>query len=283
MKFTAALTVVGFALTATSAMAAPILGGTNGGWRTGGGAQENLQMFWDGDSWDSHSTHDGQTLNPCNAGSLVAGVNCGLNAAALGAATAAGAPVNGSTFSMTTPGGAFEYWGNGDGSADLDFVFGEATGAWYDFSLLGEFSDDWGINEFGWYDANDPNSRTAIFPDAHTVGAANSVYIPGNFGFYYRNTSDPSEMFFTQTSLNLNGDKQQFAAFQIGDVNFLGVEDIFSNVITQRWANGTADYDYNDVMIGFTRSQAVPEPGTLLLMGLGIVGAATRLRRKTRV
>jgi hypothetical protein len=182
---------------------------------------------------------------------------------------------------MNTPGGAFEYWGNADGSADMNFVY-EETGAWYDFSMLAEFTDDWAINEFGWYDASNPNNRSVIFSAAQTSGAAASAFIGGNFGFYYQSSTNPGKTFFTQTSLNGMGNKQQFAAFQIGDQNFLGIEDIFSNTISRTWQHGTADYDYNDVMIGFTRRASVPEPGTLLFMGLGLAGAAARLRRKAR-
>ena len=80
-------------------------------------------------------------------------------------------------------------------------------------------------------------------------------------------------MFFTQTSLNgVWGDKQQFAAFQIGHLNIVGVEDIFSHTITEVWTSTSADYDFNDVMVGFRRVN-VPEPSSLLLMGLGLAAA----------
>ena len=78
----------------------------------------------------------------------------------------------------------------------------------------------------------------------------------------------------------LGATKQQFAAFQQGDYTILGVEDIFSNTLTPSWQPGTADYDYNDVMFGF-RAAAVPEPGTLLLLGMGLAGVAVQRRRKT--
>ena len=102
--------------------------------------------------------------------------------------------------------------------------------------------------------------------------------IPTNFGFYYLNTSGNGEMFFTQSMFNTQGaTKQQFAAFQHGDYTILGVEDIFSNTLTQGWQRGTADYDYNDVMFGFRST--VPEPTTLLLLSVGIAGVAFRRRK----
>ncbi len=113
------------------------------------------------------------------------------------------------------------------------------------------------------------------------MGSTAQVFIPSNFGFYYLNTSGNGEIFFTQSAFNtLGATNQQFAAFQQGDYTILGVEDIFSNTLTRSWQPGTADYDYNDVMFGF-RATAVPEPGTLLLLGMGLAGAAIQRRRKT--
>jgi PEP-CTERM motif len=277
MKLTAAITFVGLALSASPALAVPIIG-TSGGWQSGHTAQENFSTYWDGNSWDSQSVFDGGAFNACNAGSLVGGSSCGLSAAARISALAAG--VNATNFNLAGGNSAFEYWGNADGGADGDFVFGGATGGWYDFSLLGEFTDDWAINEIGWYDPNHPSTFNTIFQDSQTVGQNSLVYIPGDFGLYYRNTSGNGETFFTQTSRNgAWGNKQQFAAFQIGDLNIVGVEDIFSHTITQRWTSTSADYDFNDVMLGF-RKVNVPEPSSLLLMGLGLAAAAAKARRK---
>ena len=53
--------------------------------------------------------------------------------------------------------------------------------------------------------------------------------------------------------------------------------------MTPSWTSTSADYDYNDVMFGF-RAASVPEPGTLLLFGMGLAGlAAQRRRRKATV
>jgi hypothetical protein len=275
MRLTTAITFVGLALSATPALAVPIIG-TSGGWQTSPTAQENFSTYWDGNSWDSGSLPDGgASYNPCSAGSLVGGSACNLYGPVVAGSTAL-------TFAVSTPGTAADYWGNADGSADLNFVFGEATGAFYDFSMLGEITADWTINEIGWYNPSSPQTLNTIFSASQTTGATSLVYIPGDFGIYYRNTSGNGEMFFTQTSLNAFGNKQQFAAFQVGDTNFVGIEDIFSTQVTQSWSATSSDYDYNDVMLSFRRVN-VPEPSSLLLMGLGLAAAAAKARRRFNV
>ena len=112
------------------------------------------------------------------------------------------------------------------------------------------------------------------------VGAFAQVWIPSNFGFYYLNTSGNGEIFYTQSQFNtLGATNQQFAAFQLRNYTIMGVEDIFSNTLTPTWQLGTADYDYNDVMFGY-RAASVPEPGTLLLLGMGLAGIVAQRRRK---
>jgi hypothetical protein len=263
-------------LLATPLQAAPILGTAGAGLQNAGVPMENSGRYWDGNSWDSDSRFDGGGVNPCNAGSLANGTPCGLNPAAIDVATRAGLP--GNTFTMAGGAPGFDAWGMGDGSADGNYGFGN-TGGLYDFSMLGEFTDDWDVNEIGWYDLNDPLSRHTIFASNAAVGSASQLFIPGNFGFYYLNTSGNGEVFYTQSIFNTEGHKQQFAAFQHGDYTILGVEDIFSNTLTQHWQPGTADYDYNDVMFGF-RAASVPEPSTLLLLGMGLAGVVAQRRRR---
>jgi PEP-CTERM motif/Domain of unknown function (DUF4114) len=262
MRLTAVMTLVGLAFGATTGMAAPILG-TGGSWRAGHAAQEDHATFWDGNSWDSYGTRDGgSTFSPCSAGSLVAGTSCGAF------------PIATSPFALAA-GTAFDYWGDESGAADMNYVYGETTGGWYNFAFVGEITGRWNANEFGWYDASNPASRSVIFDAGQSMGAATTVYIPGNFGFYYRNTAG-SELFFTQTSLNDAAfNKQQFASFRVGDHDFVGVEDLFSQ------SAAGSDYDYNDLLVAFERT-TVPEPGTLALMGMGAAGLFARVRRRKR-
>jgi hypothetical protein len=282
MRFSTTLTAGSLALAAliaAPAQAAPILGTAGAGLQNAGSPTENAARFWDGNSWDSNSSFDGAGFNPCSAGSMANGISCGLNAAADEVAVRAG--LAGTTFTLAQGGPGYQVWGNSDGTADRNYGFDGGLGELYDFTMLGEFTDDWSVNEIGWYQLGDPQTRHTIFAASAAVGSTAQVFIPGNFGFYYLNTSGNGEIFYTQSMYNtLGATNQQFAAFQQGDYTIMGLEDIFSNTLTPTWQSGTADYDYNDVMFGY-RAASVPEPGTLLLLGMGFAGVAMRRFRKT--
>jgi hypothetical protein len=260
------------------ALAAPILGSAGAGLQNMGTPAETSSRFWDGNSWDSHSTFDGAAFNPCSAGSLANGMGCTLTAGASASAVAAG--LAGGTFSLAGGQAGYQAWGQADGGADMNYGFEAAAGgAFYDFTMLGELTDDWDVNEIGWYSLDSPQVRHTIFSSSAATGSTSQVWIPTNFGFYYLNTSGNGEVFYTQSMHNTVGNRQQFASFQQGDYTVVGVEDIFSNTLTQAWTPTGGDYDFNDVMFGY-RQSSVPEPGTLLLMGLGVAGAAWTRRRK---
>jgi hypothetical protein len=265
-------------LLAAPAFAAPILGTAGAGHQNAGLPMENNRRYWDGNSWDSNGRMDGTSQNPCSAGSLANGIPCHLTSDAAATAAASGLP--GGTVNLANSGPGYMAWGNNDGSADMNFGFQTGNaGMAYDFTMLGELTLDWNVNEIGWYELGNPQNRHTIFGSGAAVGSTARVFIPTNFGFYYLNTSGNGEMFFTQSMYNTVGNNQQFAAFQRGEYTILGVEDIFSNTITPYGQNGNSDYDFNDVMFGFQRA-SVPEPGTLLLLGLGFAGAVAARRRK---
>ena len=275
----AASLVLTATLIASPVHAAPILGTAGAGLQNAGIPMENSARYWDGNSWDSDSVQDGVAgVNPCNIGSLVGHTGCGLNPSAADVLTRGGR--TGTTFTLDESASGFEAWGHSNGGADLNYGFDAAGGGTFDFRMLGEFTDDWDVNEIGWYEVGNPQNRHTIFGADAAVGATAQVFIPTNFGFYYLNTSGNGEIFYTQSAFNTQGNKQQFAAFQLHDYTILGVEDIFSNTISGIPRVGTSDYDYNDVIFGYrSATHSVPEPGTLLLLGMGIAGVVAQRRR----
>ncbi|MBV5338836.1 MAG: DUF4114 domain-containing protein [Deltaproteobacteria bacterium] len=97
-----------------------------------------------------------------------------------------------------------------------------------------------------------------------------------NFGFYL--TTQEGYTFYTHTSLNADN-KDHFrvydtsahtgTGFSQSDV-VLGIEDLYN----------LGDHDYDDMVVGVTDVSPVPEPGTMLLFGIGMLGLAVYGKRR---
>lgn len=105
------------------------------------------------------------------------------------------------------------------------------------------------------------------------------AHIGRNFGFYIDSSSrSGGGLFYTHNSLN-NGGLDYFKIYNtsasgsgdlFGSDIVLGMEDLF----------GLGDKDYNDMIVGVSDVSAVPEPGTMVLLGIGLLGMAIYGKRR---
>lgn len=174
-----------------------------------------------------------------------------------------------------------DFWGNADGSADLSFYFqngGLPMGA----ELLLEVAGFKNVNELGWYDRSQVNpSLVPIFAGLAGPGATLSFTPTATFGLYLKNDR---ATYFSESQRNAASEisHQHFVVFRGDDVSnpnsfWIGVEDLHFGALNGYEGQG----DFNDMVVKLTVPAAeTPEPGSLILMGGGLLGIATLLRRK---
>jgi hypothetical protein len=118
-----------------------------------------------------------------------------------------------------------------------------------------------------------PNHSTAVGTSAN-FGSVNA----GDILIFELLDLTKSLTLSTDPSVNADGDTHgystAFAGGLLGSITYpagtyIGMEDTIGG-----------DYDYNDNQFLFTNVAPAPEPGTLLLLGTGMLGVAGTLRRK---
>lgn len=206
-----------------------------------------------------------------------------------------------------------------DGNIDLNVAtdaiddrldsYWEVTGAGISAAtFIIELAGFAGTNTLGIYDASNPSNKVTLFDGTDGAGAQTVISIKSDgsvyknfkdtgvnfannlFGYYLDATAgmgDNLSIFFSDTSLNADGidhmlayrgTNSEYVALP-GCMPGLWTSDEYVLAFEDLLGGGDLDYDDLVIMVESVKTKPVPEPGTMFLLGSGILGLAG-IRRK---